>query len=469
MHPGTLVTFVIYLVAMLAVGVFFFRRTGTLEDYLLGGRGLNRWVTALSAQASDMSGWLLMGLPGAVFLHGLGETWIAIGLLAGTWLNWQFVAPALRRATEEVGAITLPSFFEKRFGRPPGAMGVVSAVVVFFFFTVYSASGLKASGLLFESVLGLDYSMAVLAGAAVILAYTALGGFLAVCWTDLVQGLMILVALLVVPAVALFEGGGPGDAGTPATLPTGFADLLPGEGAAGLLAVISAASWGLGYFGQPHILTRFMAARSADDIPRSRLIAVTWAFLALSGAVFVGLTGMWYFPQGLDHHERVFIVMVGDLFNPWVGGVLLAAILAAIMSTIDSQLLVSSSSVTEDLYARLFRRGASQVELVWVGRCAVVVITAVAAYIALDRDGTVLGLVKYAWAGLGASFGPVVLFTLFWRRTSYGGALAGLVTGAVVTVAWSGLGLGSHLYEIVPGFLAGCLAIVAGSLAVTGD
>jgi len=466
MHPGTITTFAIYLAAMLVVGAIFYRRTSTIEDYLLGGRSLNKWVTALSAQASDMSGWLLLGLPGAVFLHGLGETWIALGLALGTWLNWRFVAPSLRTATRQVGAITLPSFFEKKFGEPYGAIGIVSALVVFFFFTVYSASGLKASGLLFESVLGVNYEAAVWIGSCVILTYTVMGGFMAVCWTDLVQGLMILCALLVVPTVAFVEVGGMSGIEAAMTAKGVSNELFPGQGAAGVLAVISAASWGLGYFGQPHILARFMAARSEEDIPRSRLIAMTWVLLALSGAVLVGLVGIAWFPEGLDHHERVFIHMVDQIFNPWIGGVLLAAILAAIMSTIDSQLLVSSSAVTEDLYARLFRRNASQRELVWVGRIAVMAITVIAALIAMDRENTVLGLVKYAWGGLGASFGPVVLLTLFWKGTNRRGALAGLVAGATVTVVWSAAGLGEHLYEIVPGFIAGCLAVVAGSKSV---
>ena len=463
MHTGTLVTFGVYLAAMLAIGLIFYRRTKTIDDYLLGGRNLNVWVTALSAQASDMSGWLLMGLPGAVFLHGLGETWIAVGLLTGIYLNWKFIAPALRSATEKVGAITLPSFFEKRFGRPPGMVGVVSAVVVFFFFAVYTSAGLKASGLLFESVLDVDYGLAVWVGAVVILAYTVLGGFLAVCWTDLIQGLMILAALLVVPLMAVAGMGGP----EVVTAPVGTKGMtdgwLHGGGAAGLLAIVSAASWGLGYFGQPHILIRFMAARSVHDIPRSRIIAVIWSFLALSGAVLVGLAGMAWYPDGLEHHEQVLIRLVGDLFDPWFGGVLLAAILAAIMSTIDSQLLVSSSAVTEDLYARLFRKGASQKELVWIGRSAVVVITLVAVFIAQDRESTVLGLVQYAWGGLGASFGPAVIFSLFWKRARYSGILWALVIGALVTVAWNAVGLGEHLYEIVPGFGAGCLAMVLGS------
>jgi len=386
-------------------------------------------------------------------------------LLAGMYLNWKFIAPALRSATERVGAITLPSFFEKRFDRPPGAVGVVSAVIVFFFFTVYSASGLKASGLLFESVLGIDYGVAVWTGAGVILVYTAMGGFLAVCWTDLVQGLMILFALLVVPVVALVDVGG-FDGIRTAMVDKGISTaVMPGTGMAGLLAVVSAAPWGLGYFGQPHILARFMAARSVDDIPRSRVIAMTWAFFALLGAVLVGLAGIaWFPPGGLDHHERVFIRMVTQIFDPWLGGILLAAILAAIMSTIDSQLLVSSSAVTEDIYARLFRRGASQAELVWIGRLTVIAITLAAAYIAMDRDSTVLGLVKYAWGGMGAAFGPAVILSLFWKGSSLKGVLWSLVAGSVVTIGWNAVGFGAWLYEIVPGFAAGCMAMVAGSM-----
>lgn len=471
----TLATFSVYLLAMLGIGLWSYRRTSTLEDYLLGGRQLGRWVTALSAQASDMSGWLLMGLPGALYLSGIGELWMVGGLWAGTWLNWVLVAPRLREQTAALGAITLPAYFERRFsgtrgeagqakdGRNAGPLGLTAALIILLFFTLYSAAGLVASALLFEAVLGIPYGQALWIGAGVVLAYTALGGFLAVSWTDLVQGLLILLALLAVPIISLFFAVEPATALAPGADPGQVALALPLSKpfAGGTLAILSAMSWGLGYFGQPHILARFMAVRSQGELRGATGIAMTWVSLAMGGAVAVGLIGASVYPGGLENAERVFIREVQDLFNPWVGGVMLAAILAAIMSTIDSQLLVSSSALSEDAYGAIFKRRASEKERVWIGRGAVLFITALAVALAQDRSSTVLGLVKYAWGGLGASFGPLILFALFGgRRVSYAGALAGLVTGALVTVLWREVGWGDTLYEIIPGFVASSLAIL---------
>lgn len=457
METGTLVTFAAYLVGMLAIGATYYRKTRTADDYLLGNRGLPPFATALSAQASDMSGWLLMGLPGAIFLGGAGEMWMVAGLFAGTWLNWRYVAPRLRRRTEELGAITLPAFFERRFGGH-GALGAVSAVVTFFFFSIYAASGLVASGLLFESVLGVRYEVAVGIGAAVVLGYTALGGFLAVCWTDVVQGLMMLAALIALPVLAYLVSEGAPVLPEPSAR-VGLQFPMSGAGEGGLVAAVSAASWGLGYFGQPHILVRFMAIDRSDRIVLARRIATVWVALCFLGAVLVGWIGTLLYPWGLERAERVFIHLVRDFADPWIGGVLLAAILAAIMSTMDSQLLVSSSALSEDLYARLVRPRAVQGERVLVGRVAAVGVTAAAVLLAMDRESTVLGLVRYAWGGLGASFGPLVLFGLSSRRVPLTAALAALVAGAGTTVVWNTSGLGASLYEIVPGFAAGCLVL----------
>ncbi len=460
METGTLVTFIAYLVAMLAIGAYAYRRTSTADDYLLAGRRLSPVVAALSAGASDMSGWLLMGLPGAIYLGGAGELWMVAGLFLGTWLNWVWVAPRLRRGTATLGAITLPAFFERRFGAG-GALGAVSAVVTFVFFSVYAAAGLVASGLLFETMLGVPYEVGVAAGAGVVLAYTALGGFLAVCWTDVVQGLLMVGALLTVPIVAYLAAGDPG-ASTDTSLATGLQPPMSRAGG-GVLAAVSAASWGLGYFGQPHILVRFMAIEHEAGVSRARRIALTWVALCFLGAVAVGWLGTSVYPFGLEKPERVFLHMVSDFTDPWVGGVLLAAVLAAIMSTIDSQLLVSSSALSEDLYARLVRPRAAQRERVLVGRLAVVGITLAAVLLASDPQSTVIGLVRYAWAGLGASFGPLVLFGLSARRVPPNGALLALLVGAGTTVGWHVSGLGATLYEIVPGFGAGCLVLCLAS------
>lgn len=454
-----LVTFIVYFVFLLTVGWFFYNRTNSLEDYLIGGRRLGRWVTALSAQASDMSGWLLMGLPGAVFLMGVNQSWIAIGLFIGTVVNWLLVAPRLRLHTEKVGAITLPSFFERRFKDPTGSLRVLSAVIILFFFTVYASSGLVAAGRLFEAMFGVDFTLAVLIGGIVIVVYTFLGGFLAVSWTDFVQGLLMFFAVVLVPAVAFFSAGGIAGIGEAMAEADISASIIP-RGALPLVGIISTMAWGLGYFGQPHILSRFMGIRSVKDLPGSTVIAVVWVGFSLTFAVFIGLIGIPLFPElSGPASETVFIEMVRRVFTPWIGGVFLAAILSAIMSTIDSQLLVSSSALTEDLYKRVAGENISQAKLVWIGRLSVIAIAVVALVLALNPQNTVLGLVAYAWGGFGAAFGPIVIMALLSRRTTWQSALAGMLTGTIVLVVWERLGLGATMYEIVPGFIANFIAM----------
>ncbi len=456
-----IITFAVYLLFLVGVGVYFYRRTAGIEDYLLGGRKLGKWVTAISAQASDMSGWLLMGLPGAVYLGGIPAVWIALGLFIGTWLNWRFVSVRLRIYTGKTGALTLPSFFETRFRDPTGLLRTVSAIIILLFFTIYTSSGLVASGRLFEAMFGIEYHAAVLIGASVIVAYTFLGGFLAVSWTDLFQGTLMFIAIVAVPAAAYHSSGGSGAVAT-AMAERGIpAGLIP-PGPLPLLAVASAMAWGLGYFGQPHILARFMGIRSARELPRAMAIALVWVAVSLTGAVIAGLLAIPSFP-GLagGEQEKVFIYLIGRNFGPWLGGIMLAAILSAIMSTIDSQLLVSSSALTEDFYKKVIKKNAAERELVLMGRICVLIISAVALIMAMNPENTVLGLVAYAWAGFGAAFGPLVLFSLFSKRTSWRAALAGLVAGTVTLILWKQLGLGERLYEIVPGFLANTAAILA--------
>ena len=461
MSVGTLVTFVVYFIFLLGIGFYFYRRNVSIEDYLLGGRGMGAWVTALSAQASDMSGWLLMGLPGAVYLAGGGAVWIAIGLFIGTVLNWKFVSSRLRVYTEETETITLPCFFEQRFGDPTGLLRVVSAIVILIFFTIYASSGLVATGKLFESTFGVGYKTAVIVGGSIIILYTFLGGFLAVCWTDLFQGLLMVFAIVVVPAVAMVHIGGAGAIEQAAAVKGVKLGLIPDVGAWPLLAIVSAMAWGLGYFGQPHILARFMSVRSIGKLGESMAIAIVWVFISLAGAVAVGFIGMGMFDNlGGGEQEKVFIYMIRDLFGPWLGGVLLAAILSAIMSTIDSQLLVSSSALTEDFYQKAIRREASEKEIIFVGRLCVVIISIIALVLALRPSDTILGIVAYAWGGFGAAFGPLVLFGLFSKKTSWQSALAGMVVGTVVLVVWKQVGLSGRMYEIVPGFAANCLTII---------
>lgn len=468
-----LITFGLYLLAMVGIGLAAWRSTRNLDDYILGGRSLGGYVTALSAGASDMSGWLLMGLPGALYLTGVSEAWIAIGLCIGAWCNWRFVAGPLRVYTERTdNALTLPDYFTSRFSSDGFAsngrlLRIVSALVILVFFAIYCASGIVAGARLFESVFGLPYAQALWWGAAATILYTLIGGFLAVSWTDTVQATLMIFALLLTPVIVMLNVGGPSE--TLRVIEQVDPARLQWIGAGGLVAVVSALAWGLGYFGQPHILARFMAADSLAVIPQARRIGMTWMVLCLLGAILVGLVGIAWSAQHpqlagalVENPERVFIVLAEALFNPWVAGVLLSAILAAVMSTLSCQLLVCSSALTEDFYHGFIRPHAGERELVWIGRATVLAVALLAIFIARDPDSRVLGLVSYAWAGFGAAFGPVVLLSLFWGRMTGIGALAGMVVGAATVLLWKQTG--SALYEMVPGFIAASIAIVIGSL-----
>ncbi len=469
-NTPTIVMFAIYLVGMLLIGWFGYRATSNLSDYILGGRSLGSVVTALSAGASDMSGWLLMGLPGAVFLYGVRGSWIAIGLILGAWLNWRFVAARLRAYTEKAGnALTLPDYLSNHFEDQSGLLRIITAIVILVFFTLYAASGIVAGARLFESMFGVPYVTAMWLGAFATIAYVFIGGFLAVSWTDTIQASLMIGALIVAPLMVIYAAGGPSEAievvrnVEPANL-NWFRDLS----AVGILSMLA---WGLGYFGQPHILVRFMAAESVNTIPKARCIGMTWMILCLAGAVAVGFFGIAYFhlnPQQADgvmaNAERVFIETAKLLFNPWIAGILLAAILAAVMSTLSCQLLVCSSALTQDIYKTYLRKEASEFELVWFGRAMVLVVSLVAIWLASDPNNKVLGMVSYAWAGFGAAFGPVILGSLLWPRMTKQGALAGMIVGAVTVLVWKQYGW-FDLYEIVPGFFLASTAIIIASLA----
>jgi sodium/proline symporter len=466
-------TFVVYLAAMLAIGYWSYMRTNNLSDYILGGRSLGPLPSALSAGASDMSGWLLLGLPGYAYVAGYEASWIAIGLLIGTWLNWLFVARRLRTYSLSANdSLTLPSYFENRFDDRSRALRVISAVFILLFFLFYTSSGLVAAGKLFETVFGWSYIWAVVIGTIAVVSYTFFGGFLAVVWTDVIQGLLMFAALLIVPIVAMNAIGGwdATQAAMAAENPAFLSAFTDADGnAVTFIGVVSLLAWGLGYFGQPHILARFKAIRSEDDVPAARRIAVIWSAFGLGGALLVGFAAIGYFPEPLEDGEKSFMLLVDALFHPVISGILLAAILAAIMSTADSQLLVSSSALAEDFYKALFRRDASQSELVWVGRFAVIIIALIACILALNPDSKVLELVSYAWAGFGAAFGPALLFSLYWKRMNKLGALAGIIVGGVTVVIWGNVSGGIlDLYEIVPGFIFASIAIVVVSLA-TGE
>jgi sodium/proline symporter len=461
-------TFIVYLFVMLGIGLVAYRRTQDLSDYILGGRNLGPIPSALSAGASDMSGWLLMGLPGYAMAAGYGSFWLAGGLLVGTWLNWLLVAQRLRVYSYHAdNALTLSSFFEKRFEDSGHGLRVVSAIFILIFFLFYTSSGLVAGGKLFETVFGFDYNVAVLVGALAVISYTMFGGFLAVSWTDVVQGLLMVGALMLVPLIAMGEIGGLGgalaavEAKNPALLDM-FTDA---EGKSiTLIGTLSLLGWGLGYFGQPHILARFKGIKSKDHVPAARRIAVLWSGLSMVGACLIGLGAIGYLPDGLADTETVFMVLVDALFHPAIAGVLLAAILAAIMSTADSQLLVSSSALAEDFYKALFNKEASPEKLVMVGRIAVVGIAVIATTLAMDKDSKVLSLVSYAWAGFGAAFGPALILSLYWKRMTKVGAYAGIIVGGLTVVIWKQLSGGwFELYEIIPGFVFSFIAIIVAS------
>lgn len=459
-------TFACYFAAVLAIGWYAYRRTATIADFVLGGRGLGSGVAALSASASDMSGWLLLGLPGLAYAAGVESLWLAGGLLVGTWLNWRLMAARLRVFTESFGdSLTLPEYFANRFADRTGLLRGIAALFILLFFLIYTSSGLVAGGKLFEAVFGLPYLWAVAVGTLVILLYTAVGGFLAVSWTDVLQGLLMAAALVAVPIFAAAQLGGlePSAAAIAAANPHLFDPLTTRDGnPLGPVAVISLAAWGLGYFGQPHILARFQAIRSAAAVPVARRIALTWVAITMSGAILTGLSGVPLLdpPLAGDEREKVFIHLVDLLFHPWVAGICLAAILAAIMSTADSQLLVSSSSFTEDFYRRVLRPKAGPKELVVAGRASVIVLAGLAFVLAMDPKALVLDLVGYAWAGFGAAFGPALLLSLYWPRMTGRGALAGILVGGLTVVVWKPLQGGIFdLYELVPGFLLSLAAV----------
>jgi len=464
-------TFGAYFALVLVIGWYAYRRTASISDFMLGGRSLGSGVAALSASASDMSGWLLLGLPGFAYAAGIESLWLAGGLLMGTWLNWRLMAARLRVFSEAYGdALTLPEYLANRFGDDSGWLRGTSAFFILLFFLIYTGSGLVAGGKLFESVFGLPYIWAVAAGTLAILLYTAVGGFLAVSWTDVLQGLLMAAALVAVPVMAFSDTGGLGMGidRIEAINPHLLSLFTKADGTAlGLIGIVSLAAWGLGYFGQPHILARFQAIRSAGDVGRARQIAVSWVGVTLAAAVLTGLAGTITLGNPLvgEDREKVFIILVNLLFHPVIAGICLAAILAAVMSTADSQLLVSSSVFTEDFYRRNLRRDAGPRELVAVGRGAVFVVAVLAFVIAMDPQTMVLDLVGYAWAGFGAAFGPVLILSLYWPRMTRRGALAGILVGGITVVLWKRLSGGLFdLYEIVPGFLLSFLAIWVASI-----
>jgi sodium/proline symporter len=438
---------------------------------MLAGRGLPPWVAALSAGASDMSGWLIMGLPGAIYATGLIEGWIAVGLLIGAYLNWRLVAPRLRAYTEvSRNSITIPSFFENRLRDRSRMLRTISSIIILVFFTLYASSGMVAGGIFYESAFGGEYLLGMLIVTGVTLTYTLFGGFLGASLTDVVQGLMMVTALIVVPIVAIINIGGFGEtASIVETVGAGNLSLFGGSelgaGAAALI-IISGLAWGLGYFGQPHIIVRFMALRSTRDAASARRIGTSWQFLSLLGAVSAGLIGIAYFDKfggAPSNPETVVLLMSQTLLHPLVAGFVLASVLAAIMSTLSSQLIVCSSALVEDIYRAVKKPAPSEKTLVILGRVGVLIITIIAALLAISPNDSILGLVSFAWAGFGAAFGPIVLLSLYWRKLTNWGALAGMVAGAAAVFVWKAFNTG--LYELLPAFIIAMIVAVVVSLA----
>ncbi|WAA13065.1 sodium/proline symporter PutP [Fervidibacillus halotolerans] len=452
-----LLAIVIYLVGMLFIGWYAYRRTYNLSDYMLAGRSLRPAVAALSAGASDMSGWLLMGLPGAIFLFGLDKVWIAIGLTIGAYLNWLFVAPRLRVYTQVSNdSITIPSYLDNRLKENVKFLRIVSGIIIFIFFTFYVSSGMVAGGVFFESSFGWDYHIGLLIMSAVVVVYTFFGGFLGVSLTDFVQGTIMFFALLLVPIVGVFVTGGMGE--TAETIREVNPELLSLVSGTGLLGIISSAAWGLGYFGQPHIIVRFMAIKTVQETKQARRIGIGWMILSLAGAIATALVGIAYFQQHPDmtltDPEAVFIELGQILFHPFLAGVMLAAVLAAIMSTVSSQLLVTSSALVEDIYKAIYKTNLTDSKSVFFGRVAVLIVSVIALIFAWEQSNTILNLVSFAWAGFGASFGPIILLSLYWRKLTGIGALSGMVVGALTVLIWGNVdALKNVMYEIVPGFL----------------
>ncbi|SFB23340.1 MULTISPECIES: sodium/proline symporter PutP [unclassified Bacillus (in: firmicutes)] len=467
-----LISIGIYMVGMLLIGWYAYRKTSNLTDYMLGGRSLGPAVTALSAGAADMSGWLLMGLPGGIYVSGLADAWIAVGLTIGAYLNWLLVAPRLRSYTQVANdSITIPSYLENRFKDNTKLLRIVSGIVILVFFTFYVSSGMVSGAVFFESSFGTNYYTGLFIVSGVVVAYTLFGGFLAVSYTDFIQGLMMVVALLLVPAIGIFKTGGPAE--TFDTIRMVDPTLLDFFKGTTLIGTISAMAWGLGYFGQPHIIVRFMAINTVKETKSARRIGMGWMIFSLLGTIFTALVGIAFFAKHtnytLENPEAIFIELGQILFHPLFAGFLLAAVLAAVMSTISSQLIVTSSALIEDLYKILLRKDAKDKELVFLGRMAVLVVSVVAGLLAMDQDSTILELVAYAWAGFGASFGPVILLSLFWRKMTNWGAVSGMIVGAVTVIVWKNyeLGkalLGQDLYEIVPGFVLSLIVSIVVSL-----
>lgn len=467
MEQWSIVAIGVYILILLGIGYYSYRKTTNISDYMLGGRGLGPLVTALSAGASDMSGWMLMGLPGAVYLTGISSLWIGIGLTIGAYLNYLLLAPRFRVYTEVANdSLTVPDYLENRFRDKSNMLRLVSGIVILVFFILYVSSGIVAGGKLFVDTFGLTYTMGVVVTLSVVVLYTYFGGFLAVSLTDFFQGTLMFICLIMVPVVTFMNiGVDPGTFVNKITaIDPALFDMFRGTSIA---AIVSLMAWGLGYFGQPHIIVRFMAITSPKELKSARRIGIGWMAIGLLGAVASGLIGLVYFTENnspLSDPETVFLRLGDILFHPFITGIILAAVLAAIMSTISSQLLVCSSSITKDFYLVFFNKKASEKQQMVIGRLAVLVVAAFATILAYLPNKTILDIVGQAWAGFGSSFGPVLLLSLYWKRMTKWGALLGMIVGGLTVIIWIMAGLSGYMYEMIPGFSLSLISVIVVSL-----
>lgn len=491
-----LLAFIIYFVLVLGIGYYFYHRSSNMEDYILGGRNMNPYVTAMSAQASDMSSWLLMGLPGAVLLFGLGEAWIGIGLALGSYLSWLFVAKKLRKHSVVAGnALTVPEFFSNRYGDKKGILRLLSAVIILFFFVIYVASGFKGCGTILTTIFtDFDFTLAMCVGAGIIILYTFLGGYKAVCWTDFFQAILMVIAVVVVPLAVMGNLGGMEQVQVlwDNTGVEEFTNLFYDGGAQlGFIAILSLMAWAFGYFGMPHIVVRYMSIRHPKEVKVARRVSLIWIIIALSAAIFIGLIGRAYVEGNLGYitevngttftwfnaatgatgtmdAEHIFITMAGDLFYPIIAGFIFAAVMAAIMSTADSQLLVSSSSITNDvLKGTKWAQKQENLDkkLMWIARFVVIGVAIFALILATFGGDSIMGLVSYAWAGFGSAFGPLMILSLYWKRMNFNGALAAMIVGFLTVILWNTfLKAPTGIYELLPGFIFALIAGVVVSL-----
>ena len=479
-----LITIAVYLIMMVVVGVICAKKTDNVGDFYLGGRKLGPFVTAMSAEASDMSGWLLMGLPGVAYATGIADAaWTGIGLAIGTYLNWLIVSKRIRKYSHVCNSITIPDFFSNRFRDSKKILTLISALIIIVFFIPYTGSGFSACGKLFNSLFGAYYHIAMIISAVVIIAYTTIGGFLAASTTDLIQGLLMSFAIVIVLIVGVVNAGGVANVIAHGQAIEGFFDVMkyhdPATGGAvsqGVIPILSGLAWGLGYFGMPHILVRFMAIRDPQEVKKSRNIAMIWVLISLSVAVCIGFTGAALYPNVAElagnGNQRIFIYMTTHLFKGliplFMAGVILSGILAATMSTSDSQLLIASSCVSKNLFQGLFKKEMSEEKVLMISRLTTIVIALIGIFIAMDENSSVFGLVENAWAGFGGAFGPLTLFALFWKRTNLKGAIAGMLSGGIIALVWpvtlGKLGGIFGIYCLLPAFIVSSILIIVVSL-----